>query len=122
MSCTIEASANRKYIVQTITGEITRELAIKYNEDAHAMGKLLGIKKYLVDLRKARNVDTVSNNYNFAYKDMQEDSLIDVSARVVVVVSPDDHSHDFIETVAKNSGLDVTLFADLEKAVEYLTR
>lgn len=122
MSCTMEASADRKYIVQTITNEITRELAIKYNEDAHALGKSLGINKYLVDLRKARNVDTTSNNYNFAYKDMQRDPFVDVFARVAVVVSPDDHSHDFIETVARNSGLDVTLFTDWEKAVEHLMK
>lgn len=36
-------------------------------------------------------------------------------------VSPDDHSHDFIETVARNAGLSVTIFTDLQAAKAYLT-
>lgn len=43
------------------------------------------------------------------------------SCAVALLVSPDDHSHDFIETVARNAGLNVTIFTDLQAAKAYLT-
>jgi hypothetical protein len=45
---------------------------------------------------------------------------IDKTALVAVLVRPDDHSHDFVETVARNSGLRVTLFRDRERAEDHL--
>lgn len=120
MACTIDVSADGKYIIQTISGEMTRARALQYNLEAHARGAELGINRYLVDLRNARNVEPITSNYKFAYGDMQDTPGIDKLARVAVLVSPDDHSHDFIEIVAHNSGLDVTLFRDLELAIKHL--
>ncbi len=51
---------------------------------------------------------------------MQETPGIDKYAHVAVLVSPDDHSHDFVEVVARNSGLNVTLFRDLAAAIKHL--
>ena len=56
----------------------------------------------------------------FAYKDMQLAEGIDLNAIVATLVSPDDHSHDFIETVSRNAGLNVTLFTDLDLAKQHL--
>jgi len=84
------------------------------------LGKEKGIKKYLMDCTDARNVDSVLNNYQFAYEDMRHTEGIDITAIVAAVVAPEDHSHDFIETTAKNSGLNVTLFRDKQKAIEFL--
>jgi len=39
---------------------------------------------------------------------------------VAVLVSPNDHSHDFMETVSHNAGLNVAFFADLEQAERHL--
>jgi hypothetical protein len=39
---------------------------------------------------------------------------------VAVVVAQGDHSHDFIETVARNSGLNVKLFTDRVEAMAFL--
>jgi hypothetical protein len=110
------------YIVLTMTGEVNRELAMQYNLDAHAMGRKLGIRCYLVDATGARNTDTVFNTYEFAYSDMTAFDGIDRTARVAMVVASDDHSHDFVETVARNAGLDVTLFTDRRLAEEHLRR
>ena len=41
-------------------------------------------------------------------------------ARVALLVSPGDHSHDFVETAARNAYLDVTLFRDKDAAVRHL--
>ena len=95
-------------------------MGTEYNLQAHALGKKLGINRYLVDVTEARNVDNTFEKYNFAYKDMKQEPAIDKAARVAILVSPGDHSHDFIETVTRNIGLDVTLFTDRQKAIEYL--
>lgn len=92
------------------------------NIEAHTLGKKLEINRYLLDLREARNVDSPVNGYKFAYDDMPNEPMIDRKARVAMLVSPEDHSHDFIETVAQNTGLDVTLFRDYEQAIQHLTK
>ncbi len=120
MSYTIQPSSDGTYIILTITGNITRSLAVQYNREAHGIGQKLGVNKYLVDLIECRNIDNILENYDFAYDDMQHTPDIDRFACVAVLVSPDDHSHDFIETVARNAGLNVTLFTQREQAVEHL--
>ena len=120
MSERISLSDDSTYIILEITGEINRQCAMQYNLEAHKLGKERGIRKYLVDLTNARNVDTVLNNYQFAYKDMKHTEGIDVTAIVAAVVAPEDHSHDFIETAFRNSGLNLTLFRDKQNAIDYL--
>lgn len=71
-------------------------------------------------MTESRNVDTISRIYEFAYEDMKTPEGIDKNARVALLVSPEDHSHDFVETVARNTGMDVTLFRDREAAINHL--
>ncbi len=120
MAHSITLSPDNKYIILTVKGEITRGLAIAQNIEAHALGKKLGIHCYLVDLTQARNVDTITNNYIFAYKDMQTSPNIDRSARLAMLVSQTDHSHDFVETALRNAGLNATLFRNRQIAMRYL--
>lgn len=78
------------------------------------------MNRYLVDVTESRNVDSDSNNYKFAYEDILINPGIDRNAHVALLVDPRDHSHDFFETVARNAGLDVTLFRDRELARRHL--
>ncbi|MBN1264337.1 MAG: hypothetical protein JXA25_02510 [Anaerolineales bacterium] len=119
MSYTIKVSESGKYIEMKVVGNIDNLKAVQYNIEAHALARENGINKHLVDVRDAVNTDTVTNNYNFAYKDMPQ-ADIDLSATVATVVSPDDHSHDFMETVSRNSGMNVRLFTDIDEAIAYL--
>jgi len=122
MSYTIAPSKNERYIILTVRGEINRRVAMQQNLEAHALGRKLNIDRYLVDVTEARNTDTTTNSYEFAYSDIQHAEDIDKLARVAVLVSPDDHSHDFIETVSRNAGLNVTIFTDLESAEAFLQK
>ncbi len=81
----------------------------------------MGINRYLVDVTQAKNTDSVQDSYEFAYNDMKTAEGIDQYARVATLVSADDHSHDFIETVSRNAGLNVRIFTDPEKAKKHLT-
>ena len=51
---------------------------------------------------------------------MQKTEGINKYARVATLVSPDDHSHDFMETVARNAHLDVKTFTDPDQARRFL--
>ena len=122
MSYSVKPSEDGKYIILKHWGEIDRKLTTQRNLEAHALGAELGITRHLVDLTEAKHVDTVINTYEFAYKDMRLLPGINKDARVAVLVSPEDHSHDFVETVTRNAGQNVTLFRDRDAAIQHLLK
>jgi hypothetical protein len=103
-----------------VSGDMDRSRALKINQEAHAIGRRAGLHKYLEDLTDSRNVESVLGNYQFANHDMME-ADVDLAAIVALLVHPDDHTHDFIETTSRNAGLNVTIFRNRHEAVQYLT-
>jgi len=120
MAYSIKPSKNQDYIVLKVVGNFKGQDMMKYIIESHALGKDLGINRYLVDVTEATNIDSLASNYNFAHADFRKVEGIDIKARVAAIVSQGDHSHDFIETVLCNAGLPLKLFNDLDKALEYL--
>lgn len=121
MDYLIEIVGENSFIQLTIRGEITSEKGMLSNQEVYKLGREKGINKYLVDVTEARNVDNILNNYQFAYKDMNNE-LFDRSAKVAFLVHPEDHSHDFITLVLQNSGFIVQLFRKKEEALEFLVK
>jgi hypothetical protein len=120
-SRSIVPSSDRRYIILRVVGNYIRERAMTNIIEAHAMGRELGIHRYLVDMTESRNAESVLTNYEFARKEIWAAPEIDKTALVAVLVSPEDHSHDFVETVARNTGLRVTIFRDRARAEQHLT-
>lgn len=120
MTYQTSVSQDGKFISVKVQGIITRVNAMQMNQDVHAFGRLHGLNRYLLDLTESTNSETAFGNYNFAYEDMKAPVGIDRNARVAMLVEPEDHSHDFVEIVSRNSGLDVALFRDRESALNYL--
>jgi hypothetical protein len=121
MAYSITVSDDEKYIVLKATGMIGRQLAMKYNLEAHALGKEKGLERFLLDFTECRNSDTVLRNFKYVYDDMQDPGIIQ-SACTALLVSPTDHSHDFIEALFRDAGADFTLFHDRELAVAHLLK
>jgi hypothetical protein len=119
---TITPSVDGSFITIKVRGDITRQAAAQMNLEAHALGEQLKVNRYLVDVTEARNVDLANDDYQFANVDMKNMDGIDKSAFVATVVSPGDHSHDFMETVCRNAGLNVRIFTDLAEAIRFLMR
>jgi hypothetical protein len=119
MTYSITASVDKKYITVKVIGNISRQLAIQYNLEAHTLGKELGIDHFLLDFTECKNTDTVLRNYKYVYDDMK-DPGINQAARTAMLVSPNDHSHDFIEALFSDTGADVTIFRDPELALWHL--
>ena len=120
MEYTITPSADGNYVVLKIDGDFTAKQMMTCVIESHALGKQLGLRRYLVDVRQARNIDSALGNVNFAYKDMKQVEGVDTRARVAGLVSPGDHSHDFVATVSENAGMFLKLFTDFDEAVSYL--
>ena len=121
MNYTINSSVDGHYIIHTIKGEINRKTAIQQILAAQSLGRKLGINRYLVDVTEARNTDSTINIYDLAYNDLRKIKGIDRLAHIALLVSPGDRSHNFYETVARNTGLNVKVFNDLELAKLFLT-
>jgi hypothetical protein len=119
MQYKITPAPDNSYIFCKVTGNITAIEALEINMELHSVGKKFKIKKYLIDMTQCQNVDTVFNTYQYAYKDLRN-APIDLSAQTAVLISPEDHSHDFLETVLANSGVNILYFRELEKAEKYL--
>jgi len=120
MEYTITPSVDGMCIILKVKGNITRKSALQMNLEAHALGRQLQIKRYYVDATEARNADNPLEDYDLAHSDMRQTEGIDKQALVAALISPDDHSHDFMETVSKNAGLHFKLFTDPDEAKRYL--
>ena len=109
-----------KYIIIKIVGDFTAKEMMTCVAESHSQGRSMGVRRYLVDVTEARNVDSAQGNYEFAYIDMKQNENADPHARVAALISPGDHSHDFAATTSTNAGMSLTLFTDLGDAVSYL--
>jgi hypothetical protein len=103
-----------------IIGDGTSQRALEAAIEAHRLGRRLSIRRFLCDFTEFRNIGSVSDNYSAAYHGAREGPDIDDSARVAVVTSPGDRSHDFAEVVARNSGQNLKVFTDRTAAVMHL--
>jgi hypothetical protein len=119
MNCTITPSADESFIMIKVRGDINRHSAVQMNLEAHELGRRLRIRRYLVDATESRNTDNTLGTYEFAHSDMRRTEGVDLGARVAMLISAVDRSHDFVETTAINAGLNVRIFTDPDKAMQF---
>ncbi len=120
MLVSLNTSPDGKYIAMKVKGKINGVMMLEYIRKAHELGDKKGISRYLLDMTEARNTDSVANNYQFAYMKVRKLERIHQFPTVAALVSPDDHSHDFVETVLVNAGSNLKIFRDHEAAVRWL--
>jgi hypothetical protein len=120
MNYSITPSEDQKYIIHKITGDIDRSIALPQVLESHALGRKLGIDRFLVDLREARNIDNIGNSFFFTNQDLKTNSRINIFARAALLISPEDESHNFIELTAINANLHFRLCTDHDQAMQYL--
>jgi hypothetical protein len=119
MSYEISLSGNGTYVHVRVTEPMTRDLARRIALEANAHSSVHAVKRFLYDMRGAPNVETVFSNYQYANEDMASLQL-ERSARCAILVRPDDHSHDFVETAIRNAGYQVRLFTVEAEAIAWL--
>jgi hypothetical protein len=119
MSFSLSIPDGANFVLVCITGRVTREVALESGVAATALGNAKGLCRFLYDLRSAPNTETAASNYYFVYQDMPERGLTR-NVRVALLAAPDDHSHDFVETLMLNAGYVVSLFREEQAALEWL--
>lgn len=119
MGFEITISESGKYLVIRVSGEITVELARQFSIEAAVQGDKHHLQRFLFDVREAPNVESMMRNYMYVTEDM-EDLNLSRTVRSAILTSPEDRSHDFIETAIRNAGYNVRLFTDREAAVAWL--
>lgn len=120
MNYTITPSDSGDYIITKVHGEIDRTFGLHLAIESQAHGDKVNIRKFLIDVTESVNVDSVIDQYRFANSDLTESNELDHYSRIAVLVSPDDHSHDFIETVVRNVGINLRLFRNRQEALSFL--
>jgi isopentenyldiphosphate isomerase len=119
MTNEIKISDNGKYIIVQVKENMTRALAERLGLEAVQLGNTKNIARFLYDLRDSRNTETINANYIFAKQDMKRIEP-NPENMIAMLTSPNDKSHDFIETVLRNAGYTVKLFIDEAEAISWL--
>jgi hypothetical protein len=120
MSYKITSSDEGDYIAIHVQGEMDRNFSLQLAKEAQAQGYQYNTNKFLVDVIHAVNVDSALGQYQFANEDLLALAEMDHYARIAILVAPDDHSHDFVETVVRNVGINFKLFRDRQSALAFL--
>jgi hypothetical protein len=116
MAFTIELADNQQYLsiraIDNLTAACMRKVMIA------VQGKAIrhGMSKFLFDVRNAENVESAATNYSYVYNDLAQMNM-SRTAQCAILASPDDGSHNFMETLCRNAGYDVMLFTDMAKAI-----
>lgn len=119
MNYEVKVSDSGKYIIVRVNTDMTRTLADQTGLEATHLGKKNNINLFLYDLRNSINKETVNANYIYAKQEVQKIEP-DYANKIAMLVSQNDKSHDFVETVLRNAGHNVLIFHDEEKALSWL--
>ena len=114
-------SRDGTYVIVRVKEDISAEMEREFAEQAIRLAKKHNIKRFLVDVRGIPNVAGSLDNYLFAYEDITRFGL-DATSRIAVLASPDDRSHDFIETVLRNAGYNCRMFSAEKNALEWFRK
>ncbi len=117
---TITPEEAGSYIIIKTVGDITQAMITPIISEAYILGNKLGINRYLFDVRESTNVDSVTNQYYFAYRDLPQNYHVNRTSIAAVLVNPSDKTHDFVITATNNAGFLLRKFTDLEAARKYL--
>ena len=116
----VQLSEDNTYILVTVTGQVDTRTAMEFSFEAHRTAREKGLLLLLIDLSGSRNIQSEFENYDMINRDLDGNPNIDRRVKVALLVAPEDHSHDFTETVARSDGYNVSLFRCREDAISFL--
>ncbi|MCX6244601.1 MAG: hypothetical protein NTU98_07825 [Bacteroidetes bacterium] len=121
MKYEISVSEDKSFILINVDGDFNdNEEMMMENIKAHQIAQEFGIEKFLMDLTKTKSNLSPLDRYDFAYNDLRKNEEINMKAKIAMIVSEDDHSHDFSETVLQNAGVIAKIFRNRDEAIAYL--
>ena len=121
MDYKISLSENRDYIILQYLVPMTTKVSLESGPEIMRLAIENNISKFLFDMRDSKNIQSPSGNYYFANQYIQKFNF-PRNTRSAFLVSPDDHSHDFITTAFLNAGYIVAQFTSEEEAIKWLIK
>ena len=119
MDYEITISKHHSHVVIKFYAAMTTSLACRCGPELVRIAAEHNINRFLFDVTQSKNIQSVTDNYYFAYKDI-EDFDFPRASRSAFLVRPGDKSHDFITTAFLNAGYLVKLFTDEATALAWL--
>ena len=107
------------HAVLTNYKDVTPASTVERQRAMQAFAAAHGVSRFLIDTRGKRYTGGTLDLYTFARHTLPDESF-DRGWKVVLVTSPDDNSHDFLETVTRNVGYNVMVFKDYDKGMAWL--
>lgn len=118
MPYTVEMVEDVGYVTVVLTGNVNKSEHEASTEEASAALTANDCRKLLVEATRANHRMPVTENYDFASALRERHPL---GIRISVLVLDEDLDHvKFVETVARNRGVDLTVFSDREQALNWL--
>lgn len=121
MDYQISVGEGQDHIVLRVFKPMTSEIGRRSAPEMIRLGELHNIRKYLFDLREAPNVQSVTQNYVFAYKELPT-LQFPKNTISAFLIKENDTSHEFIELAFKNAGYVVQSFTSEEQALRWLRK
>ena len=118
MAYTIDLVKDPKYVSLVLTGKVARAEHESSTEGVNLTLTANNCKRLLVDATRADHKMTMLDNFDFA---SALRSRHQIGIRIAVLILPDDFKDlQFVETVAQNRGVNLTVFEDKVKALNWL--
>ena len=105
----VSLTENKKHLICVVTGKFSADQAKLFAEEAGKLALETGCRRLLFDVRNARNTSDIFQNYDFAF-DAGDHLIHQSDTRTAILVSPEDDSHDFMETVMSRAGYTTRVF------------
>ena len=120
---TVTHSDCERFIFINVEGIITHEIAIEFTMNAFALAfEKKGVNKFFLDLRSARNVAKPSDKSSFSKGLPEMDSAIPFQKmRIALLIDIEDQSHNMINIMLKDFGVNIKNFHDYAEAYEFVT-
>lgn len=119
MSYEIEVSESGRFLRLKAQGDVSVELAREWSLELREMAHPLAITCLLFDMRVAKNVSSIIDNYYFAHRDADRLGLAK-NVRSAILANRADNSHNFVETTMQNANFNVRLFNEKSTAISWL--
>lgn len=101
--------------------DVTHASAVVHQRAMQAFSDEHRVTRFLIDTRGKQWLGGPIDLYTFVRSTLPAEGY-DRHWRVALVTSPDDNSHDFLETVSHNVGYHVMVFKSLDKAHDWLKK
>jgi hypothetical protein len=119
MEFEVSVAESGKYLVCRVFVPVTLDVAHRMAIALSELAEEAGVDDRLIDTRNVRNVMSVVDNYDLAYKDMDEWE-ISRATKVAALTSPGGGTHGFVIDAIRNAGFNLRVFHEEPLAIAWL--